>query len=74
VSNINYIPLVRYPGYIGENDCGCGPQDSCHKCFEWRDEKQFAPELVLDWRGVFWICPKCGVSYGADAKKGLPQC
>ena len=51
---------------MSEPDQALVPTDHCLK---WGCDNVF----LVEGKYGFWNCPKCGVSYGKDAKEGLEQ-
>ena len=58
----------RFEGFA-DNDQALGGNGQCNlfACQEWIDGVLCHPNLVLAEHSGFWICPRCGSSYGRDA-------
>jgi len=53
------------------NDCedqGMARTSTCVKfaCQTWNGDVRIQPSLIM--RGRYWCCPRCGSSYGSDAR------
>lgn len=71
---IEYAPRTRMPGYISPDDVGISETETCEKwsCQKWQGREPVYPVLEKDVRG-FWVCPKCGASYGKGARPHQPE-
>jgi len=55
-----------------DSDQACGPTKVCQifSCQQWIDGEQVKPPLVKSAPHGFWVCDKCGSSYGVDPFPG----